>query len=85
MKLQNKKAEIEFFDRFDRKGGYDVFDEKGYLKMLSWMTEFIPTQKNRYPRDESRGFFAQNKVIIDMGCGSGAFTSYLQRIYSDSK
>lgn len=71
MKLQDKKAEIEFFDQFDRSGGYDVFDETGYQKMISWMTGLIPPKRDT--------------VIFDMGCGSGAFTSYLYKAYPGSK
>ncbi len=71
MKLQNKKAEIKFFDNFDKQGGYDVFDKDGYLKMMSWMTDLIPPRKN--------------KIIYDLGCGSGAFTSYLYQSYPNCK
>ncbi len=71
MKKQNKEAEKRFFDRFDRAGGYDVFDDAGYYKMISWMTDLIPPRKN--------------KIIFDMGCGSGAFTGYLDRAYPSCK
>lgn len=71
MKVQDKEAEKKFFDRFDKEGGYDVFDSSGYQKMISWMTELIPPRKN--------------KVIFDMGCGSGVFTGYLYQAYPNCK
>lgn len=71
MKLQNKEAEKRFFDHFDRAGGYDVFGNAGYHKMITWMTDLIPPRKN--------------KVIFDMGCGSGAFTTYLYQAYPSCK
>ncbi|MEK7581031.1 MAG: class I SAM-dependent methyltransferase [Patescibacteria group bacterium] len=71
MILQNKKAEIKFFDHFDKQGGYDVFDKDGYLEMISWMTDLIPPRKN--------------KIIYDLGCGSGAFTSHLYQAYPNCK
>lgn len=68
---QNKLAEIEFFDRFDRKGGYDAFDRRGYLKITKIMKQKIPAQKS--------------SLIYDMGCGSGAFTYYIKKAYSRSR
>lgn len=71
MKTQNKKAEIKFFDRFDKGSGYDVFDTSGYLKILDYMKKEIPNKKGL--------------LIYDMGCGSGSFTFYIARAYQNSK
>lgn len=71
IKNQNKKAEIKFFDRFDREGGYDVFAQSGYEKIIKNIKEKIPAKKNM--------------AIYDMGCGSGVFTSYLAIAYPNSK
>lgn len=70
MKLQNKKAEREFFDRFDQSGGYNVLDVSGYRKILEFMQSKIKDRKGM--------------AILDMGCGSGAFTSYLSQGYPQS-
>lgn len=69
-KGQNKKAEKEFFDRFDQTGGYDALDGSGYRKILDFMQGKIKDRKGT--------------TIIDMGCGSGAFTSYLSEGYPQS-
>lgn len=60
---QNKKAEILFFDKFDKEGGYDIFDDKGYYKIASILKKKLKGSKV--------------KTVIDMGCGSGAFTARL--------
>lgn len=63
MAAQNKKAEITFFDKFDRVGGYDAFDDKGYFKIASILKKKLKGSKV--------------ETVIDMGCGSGAFTARL--------
>lgn len=63
MAAQNKKAEITFFDKFDKAGGYDAFDNDGYYKISSFLKKKL---------DDSKV-----EKIIDMGCGSGAFTARL--------
>lgn len=68
---QNKLAEIKFFDRFDKKGGYDALDRQGYLKFIKKMQQEIPAQKG--------------SLIYDMGCGSGSFTYYINRAYPNSR
>ena len=71
MKLQNKKAEKEFFDRFDKEGGYDVLEKSGYEKFIDFMkTKINPNKK---------------LVILDMGCGSGVFTSFVKKAYKNSR
>lgn len=71
MKLQNKKAEVVFFDKFDIEGGYDVFDDAGYKKITSHLLKKLKSQKP--------------KIVLDMGCGSGAFTSRLAEAMPKSK
>lgn len=68
---QNKLAEIKFFDRFNRKGGYDALEQDGYLKITKIMKQEIPAQKG--------------SLIYDMGCGSGAFTHYIKKAYTTSR
>lgn len=70
-KTQNKKAEIKFFDRFEKGSGYDVFDPSGYLQIVKNMKQQIPDRKG--------------SVIYDMGCGSGAFTYYIAKAYPKSR
>lgn len=70
-KRQNKTAEKEFFDKFDREGGYDVLDEEGYKKILNFMKERVKEGKRL--------------TIADMGCGSGAFTSYIMKAYKNAR
>lgn len=68
---QNKQAEKDFFDKFGREGGYDVLDESGYEKILSIMRGKV---KN------------SNKLtIVDMGCGSGAFTGVIKNTYEKAR
>lgn len=67
---QNKKAEIDFFDRFEEGPGYDVLSEEGYLKIVSLMRKNFPL---------TRG------TIFDMGCGTGAFTNYISKAYPKCK
>src|SRR3990167_7429349 len=65
MTAQNKKAEVTFFDKFDIEGGYDAFDDSGYYKILSRL-------KKKFKSSDI-------KNVIDMGCGSGAFTARLAK------
>lgn len=71
MKLQDKQAEVIFFDKFDIEGGYDVFDNAGYKKITSHLIQKLGTQKP--------------KIVLDMGCGSGAFTARLATALPKSK
>jgi len=63
--LQNKNAEITFFDNFVEHADYDVFDERGYQRISK---EFFACF---HPRPGLR--------ILDMGCGTGAFTARFSR------
>lgn len=70
MATQNKAAEVKFFNRFDRGAGYDAFHPKGYEALIKNMKKEIPDKKN--------------SLVLDMGCGSGAFTHYIHRAYPRS-
>lgn len=63
--MQNKRAEKAFFDNFVQQKEYDVFDERGYLRILSEFDSLV------LRRDD--------KILLDVGCGTGAFTKRLQR------
>jgi ubiquinone/menaquinone biosynthesis C-methylase UbiE len=65
MSEQDKSAEQKFFDRFDREGGYERFDERGYRRLLDEAQRLV---------DPKPG-----EIVVDMGCGSGAFTAQLAR------
>ncbi len=71
MKLQNKNAEINFFDRFEKEGGYEVFDETGYQKIMSQMKDMVKPIKG--------------ELILDLGCGSGAFTNRIAKAFGECK
>lgn len=59
---QKKKAEIDFFDSFGEHGGYDVFDERGYRRIVKEFLQYIPSHD-------------RTLKIVDFGCGTGSFTS----------
>lgn len=71
MQTQDKRAEIKFFNRFEKGNGYDVFDTSGYEKIIERMQKEIPDKNG--------------SLIYDMGCGSGVFTSYIEKAYPRSK
>lgn len=68
---QNKRAEIKFFNRFEKGSGYDVFDASGNEKIIDNMKKEIKAGKG--------------SIIYDMGCGSGVFTHYIAKAYPKSK
>ena len=58
--IQDKIVEKDFFDQFILKNDYDVFDERGYQRILFEfykLVEFRPGMK-----------------VLDLGCGTGGFT-----------
>jgi len=66
--MQNKKSEIDFFNKF-RKDGYDVFDEKGYEKIIQLFNKLIRPEKG--------------EKVVEFGCGTGSFTKYLRKYKLD--
>lgn len=67
--MQNKNAEITFFNKFGN-SGYDVFEEETYTKLINVFWNLI------HPKE--------NEKIVDFGCGTGAFISRLQK-WSEKK
>lgn len=63
--MQDKKAEKDFFNSFVENGEYDVFDERGYGRIVNELTSLIPVTTNR------------QTGLLDVGCGTGAFTKRL--------
>lgn len=61
--MQDKQAEKTFFDQLAAASEYDVFDERGYERLLS---EFSQVTR-----------FSPGETFLDVGCGTGAFTSRL--------
>lgn len=61
---QDKEREKLFFSQFS--SGYDIFTEAGYEKLLKVIQDEIGS--------------AKNLRVLDLGCGSGAFTQYLLRL-----
>jgi ubiquinone/menaquinone biosynthesis C-methylase UbiE len=59
--MQNKLEEIKFFDNFVHENAYDVFDKRGYERIISELIKVVDTKKTLR--------------VLDMGCGTGAFTS----------
>jgi SAM-dependent methyltransferase len=68
--LQQKSAEIAFFDGVTQDGDYDVFTHRGYERILRAFDAHLR------PLMHSRPAPLQ---AVDLGCGTGAFTSRLQR------
>jgi len=67
--LQNKKNEIEFFDRFSQAAAYDVLTPAAYRRIIREFQELLrPLQR-------------PGLRIIDLGCGSGAFTRRFQQMF----
>lgn len=60
-KTQNKRAEACFFDKFGASLDYDVFDAKGYQRIVDEFLKYFTPKK---------GF-----KVIDFGCGTGSFTA----------
>ena len=64
---QNKELEKDFFNRYGQKSGYDRFSDSGYHKLMQWFGSVVS------PRP--------GESILDLGCGSGAFTARLKEAY----
>ncbi len=62
--LQNKQQEIEFFDNLANEHEYNVFTDEANQKIIDTVVSSLSLKNG-----------AQ---IVDMGCGSGVFTSLLQ-------
>src|SRR3569833_499343 len=62
---QNKEREIAFFDGHAASNAYDVFTPATIDHFIDFVTRL--------------GGFAPRARIADLGCGSGVFTSLLQR------
>jgi ubiquinone/menaquinone biosynthesis C-methylase UbiE len=59
------EKEVEFFDRFaTQHGEYDVLGERGYRRLTDLFAKLIRPKPG--------------EVCIDLGCGTGAFTSRLR-------
>lgn len=58
---QNKKSEIEFFDKFGPQLDYDVFDQRGYDRIINEFLKYLDLNSRL--------------KVVDFGCGTGAFTS----------
>jgi SAM-dependent methyltransferase len=68
--LQQKSAEIAFFDGVTQNGDYDVFTHRGYERILRAFDAYLQ------PLIRSR---KGPLLAVDLGCGTGAFTSRLER------
>ncbi len=64
--MQNKEAEKKFFDSFVTAQAYDVFDARGYERLVSEFKALVKPLKG------------QN--LLDVGCGTGAFAEQLKHL-----
>lgn len=62
--MQNKKAEKDFFDNFVEEKEYDVFEERGYQRIILEFNRLINKS-------------GASKILLDVGCGTGSFTRHL--------
>lgn len=58
---QDLTKEIEFFDRCNQTRGYDVLTQYGYSRIIDNLRKFFDNR-------------LEGAKILDLGCGSGAFT-----------
>jgi len=61
-KMQDKQKEMRFFDNFESQG-YDVFNERGYRRILEEFKKLVKPMPG--------------EIAVDFGCGTGAFTKRL--------
>ncbi|HPN84306.1 MAG TPA: methyltransferase domain-containing protein [Victivallales bacterium] len=66
-KIQDKKAEIRFFDQYSG-DGYDVFDMESKNRLIDECLRVLGTFKK----------LDKGMLVADCGCGSGVFTSILR-------
>ncbi|MCU0285628.1 MAG: methyltransferase domain-containing protein [Acidobacteria bacterium] len=69
--MQNKSQEKLFFDEFSSAREYDVFTTHGYKTILGEYLRSVHTPAHRRIR------------VIDLGCGTGAFTRQFRWIFND--
>lgn len=61
--MQDKQAEKSFFDQFVSENTYDVFDARGYTRLLKELSVLVKP--------------SAGETFLDIGCGTGAFTQHL--------
>jgi len=61
--MQDKNAEKVFFNELAQVQDYDVFDERGYTRLLRLFSDLVKP--------------LPNERLLDVGCGSGAFTEHV--------
>ena len=64
--MQNKEAEKKFFDSFVADQAYDVFDARGYERLVSEFNALVKPLKGQ--------------SLLDVGCGTGAFAEQLKHL-----
>lgn len=64
--MQDKEAEKAFFDSFARSQSYDVFDARGYRRLVSEFVELVNP--------------VEGEKLLDVGCGTGAFVQQLKEL-----
>jgi ubiquinone/menaquinone biosynthesis C-methylase UbiE len=67
--IQDKKAEIEFFNNFSGPQGYDVFDEESKNRLVNECLKVLSSVKKPW----------HGAHFADLGCGSGVFTNILKQ------
>lgn len=65
--IQDKKAEVEFFDDMVQVNNYDVFTTQAWLNILAKLKLFCPSR---------------DSVVLEVGCGTGAFSAHLSTYYN---